>query len=206
MLDALWERLGIRETLTSLLKRRSHETDVERLLFALVANRALDFRSKLGVERWVGRRVPVEDLEVSVHALYRAMDFLVEHAEAVQEAVFFSVATLLNLEVGLLFETTSTYFEMEEEDEAEAGLRRFGHPKDHRPDLKQLLFSLTMTADGGVPVQFRCADGNTNDSETHIETWEALRAVAGKGSQLHITAKPYSSSLSASSIIMSSAS
>jgi hypothetical protein len=52
--------------------------------------------------------------------------------------------------------------------------------KDRRPDLKQLLFILTTDADGGVPVQFRTADGNTNDSITHIETWTMLRAVAGR--------------------------
>jgi len=56
----------------------------------------------------------------------------------------------------------------------------YGHSKDHRPDLKQLLFALTTSADGGVPVQFRCADGQTNDSQTHIETWDALRQVAGR--------------------------
>src|ERR1700730_13300445 len=52
--------------------------------------------------------------------------------------------------------------------------------KDHRPDLKQLLFILTTDADGGVPVQFRTADGNTNDSITHIETWTTLRTVVGR--------------------------
>jgi len=62
----------------------------------------------------------------------------------------------------------------------------YGYSKDHRPDLKQLLFSLTTSADGGVPVQFRCADGNTNDSKTHIETWEALRAVAGRADFLYV--------------------
>jgi transposase len=184
VLDALWKRLGIRETLTSLLKRRSHETDVERLLFALVANRALDPRSKLGVERWVGRRVAVEDLEeVSVHALYRAMDFLVEHAEGVQEAVFFSVATLLNLEVDLLFfDTTSTYFEVEEEDEAEAGLRRFGHSKDHRPDLPQVVFGLAVTREG-IPVRCWVLPGNTADAalvemvQQDLAGWKLSRVI-----------------------------
>ena len=52
----------------------------------------------------------------------------------------------------------------------------YGYSKDHRPDLKQLLFILTTDADGGVPVQFRTADGNTNDSITHIETWTTLRS------------------------------
>ena len=56
----------------------------------------------------------------------------------------------------------------------------YGHSKDHRPDLKQLLFILSVSADGGVPVQFRCADGQTNDSRTHLQTWEALREVAGR--------------------------
>jgi transposase len=62
----------------------------------------------------------------------------------------------------------------------------FGYSKDHRPDLKQLLFILTTDADGGVPVQFRTADGNTNDSVTHIETWNTLRGVAGRSDFLYV--------------------
>ena len=61
----------------------------------------------------------------------------------------------------------------------------FGHSKDHRPDLKQLLFILTMSADGNVPVAFRCTDGNASDSRTHIETWNTLRAVAGRSDFLY---------------------
>jgi transposase len=62
----------------------------------------------------------------------------------------------------------------------------YGYSKDHRPDLKQLLFVLTTSADGGVPVQFRCADGNTSDATTHVETWETLRAVAGRSDFLYV--------------------
>jgi transposase len=62
----------------------------------------------------------------------------------------------------------------------------YGYSTDHRPDLKQLLFILTTDADGGVPVQFRTADGNTNDSITHIETWTTLRAVAGRADFLYV--------------------
>ncbi len=62
----------------------------------------------------------------------------------------------------------------------------FGYSKDHRPDLKQLLFILTTDADGGVPVQFRTADGNTSDSVTHIETWNTLRTVAGRADFLYV--------------------
>jgi transposase len=62
----------------------------------------------------------------------------------------------------------------------------FGYSKDHRPDLKQLLFILTTDADGGVPVQFRTADGNTSDSVTHIDTWNTLRTVAGRADFLYV--------------------
>ncbi len=62
----------------------------------------------------------------------------------------------------------------------------YGYNKHHRPDLKQLLLILTPAADGGVPVQFRVGDGNTNDSITHIETWNTLRAVAGGADFLYV--------------------
>jgi transposase len=61
----------------------------------------------------------------------------------------------------------------------------YGYSKDHRPDLKQLLYILTTSTDG-VPVQFRVGDGNTSDSTTHIETWETLRALAGRPDFLYV--------------------
>jgi transposase len=62
----------------------------------------------------------------------------------------------------------------------------FGHSKDHRPDLKQLLWILTVSADGAVPVHFKVTDGNTEDSTTHIETWEVLRQVVGSAKFLYV--------------------
>ena len=62
----------------------------------------------------------------------------------------------------------------------------YGYSKDHRPDLKQLLFILTTDADDGVPVQFRCTDGNTTDVRTHIETWNTLRALTGRADFLYV--------------------
>jgi transposase len=62
----------------------------------------------------------------------------------------------------------------------------YGYSKDHRPDLKQLLFILTVEAESGVPVQFRVADGNTNDSSTHIETWQTLRTLTGRADFLYV--------------------
>lgn len=62
----------------------------------------------------------------------------------------------------------------------------YGYSKDHRPDLKQLLFIVTTTTDGGVPLEFRHADGNTSDSKTHLETWQRLRAIAGRADFLYV--------------------
>jgi transposase len=62
----------------------------------------------------------------------------------------------------------------------------FGHPKNHRPDLKQLMIVLTTTHDGGVPVQFRCEDGNASDSHTHIHTWTFLRELCGYSDFLYV--------------------
>jgi transposase len=62
----------------------------------------------------------------------------------------------------------------------------YGYSKDHRPDLKQLLFILTTTCDGGIPVQFRCADGNSSDVVTHEDTWDSLCQVAGRPDFLYV--------------------
>jgi transposase len=61
-----------------------------------------------------------------------------------------------------------------------------GHNKDHRPDLKQLLWILTVSADGALPLAYRLADGNLTDDQTHIETWEGLRALVGHAGFLYV--------------------
>ncbi len=61
-----------------------------------------------------------------------------------------------------------------------------GHNKDHRPDLKQLLWILTVSADGAVPVAHRLTRGNTNDDKTHIATWDAVRELTGRADFLYV--------------------
>jgi len=63
---------------------------------------------------------------------------------------------------------------------------RHGHNKDFRPDLKQLLFILTISADGAVPIAYRVADGNTPDDAGHIPTWDQLRALVGSAGFLYV--------------------
>ena len=62
----------------------------------------------------------------------------------------------------------------------------FGHNKDHRPDLKQLLYILTVSEDGGVPVHFRVESGNTTDDRTHCQTWELLCQISGRRDFLYV--------------------
>ena len=61
-----------------------------------------------------------------------------------------------------------------------------GHSKDHRPDLAQLVWLLTVSADGAVPITYRMMDGNTEDSTTHIATWDRCRRIAGTPSFLYV--------------------
>jgi len=62
----------------------------------------------------------------------------------------------------------------------------WGHNKDHRPDLKQLLYILTVTGDGAVPVQFRVESGNATDDRSHQSTWELLCQLTGRRDFLYI--------------------
>jgi transposase len=64
-------------------------------------------------------------------------------------------------------------------------LRR-GVNKDHRPDLKQLVYSLTISADGAVPVHYKAYHGNRTDDTTHWETWQTLRHLLGRTDFLYV--------------------
>jgi uncharacterized protein (DUF2164 family) len=178
-LDGLWRRLGIDAVLLGLLGKR--DPLVERVVFALFANRALEPSSKLAATRWVGERAWAPGLpEVSDDACYRAMDWLVGVSDELAQAVYWATADLLNLEVDLLFfDTTSTYFEIEGPDapgEGETvGFRSFGHSKDHRPDLPQVVVGMAVTREG-IPIRVWCWAGNTSDQALIRQVKDDLRA------------------------------
>jgi hypothetical protein len=119
VLDQLWRRLGIDKILARLLAGTRRDQATERVIFAMVANRALAASSKLACAGWVGARAHIDGLpEVSDDACYRAMDWLIDAAPECEKQVFNQVANLLNLEVDLLLvDTTSIYFELDEADE-----------------------------------------------------------------------------------------
>jgi hypothetical protein len=174
VLDHLWRRLGVGAALARVAARRRVTPAVERLLFALVANRVLQPMSKLAALEWAQQDTwlpGVGELGGDPQIFYRAMDFLLDCDEEVQREVFFAVSDLLNLEVDLiLFDTTSTYFETEGED----GFRVFGHSKDHRPDLPQVVVGMAVTKEG-IPVRCFVFAGNASDQVIIREVKDALR-------------------------------
>jgi DDE family transposase len=189
VVQALWSELGIGRALGRVAGSRRYRREVERWVFAMVAQRCIAPASKLEATRWAPREVVLPGVgELTDDGLYSAMDFLLACSERVQEAVFFSVANLLNSEVDVIFfDTTSTYFEIETDDDEdeladedadgepagdapliEAGLRRPGHSKDHRPDRPQVIIGLAVTREG-IPVRVWVWPGNTSD-QTVIES------------------------------------
>jgi hypothetical protein len=202
--DRLWERLEIGKVIIEAAGGRRLEAQaVERAIFAMVANRmSVRPLSKLAGCGWVAERAFIEGLaEVSDDACYRAMDFLHAALPELQERVFFTVASLLDLEVDLLFfDTSSTYWEtdrlpeelQDEDDEpeedqgpvlTESGRRRYSkHSKDHRPDLPQVVVGMAVTRKG-IPVRVWTFPGNASDQviirkvRDDLRGWNLARVI-----------------------------
>src|SRR3954453_5235680 len=132
-LDGLWHQLGLDGLLHRLLAGTRRDARTERGVFALVAARAIEATSKLATAAWLSRRTFIAGLTDGDGGstgeggggggdeCYRGVDWLIEAAPQVEREVFWSVASLLDLEVDLLFfDTTSTYFETEHADEGVA--------------------------------------------------------------------------------------
>jgi hypothetical protein len=193
-LQALWERLGIDAIVRAQAGARRLGFDVERALFAMVANRACAPASKLYChEQWLKEdaRIPGSE-KLSLQHLYRAMDFLEANKEPIEREIFFRVADLLSLDVEVIFyDTTSLYFEIDEEDRGHgpedalrgsrpAGRKSYraprkrGHPKNGRSDVPQIVVGLAVTREG-FPVRHWVFPGNTVDVTTVQKVKEDLK-------------------------------
>jgi len=217
-LDRIWERLGIGAAIRRVAAgRRLDGEAVERVVFSLVAQRALEPGSKLAATKWVAERVAIEGCAgFSEDAAYAAMDFLLEALPEIASEIFGSVAHLLNLDLDIIFvDTTSTYWEVDGADEladlqdkvdddgvsgpVEYAARAFGHSKDHRTDLPQVVIAMAVTRDG-VPVRCWTFPGNTNDTSIirtvkddlagwnlHRMVWVADRGFASAANRAYLT-------------------
>ncbi len=166
----LWEELGISAILRRLLGKTALEFAVEEAVFAMVLNRLVEPGSKRAAHLWAeGIHQPgFEQLEL--HHYYRALDFLAEHKQAVEDGWYGRLLDLFRQELDLVFwDTTSTYFEGQGPEE----LAEYGHSKDHRPDRRQIVVGVLMTRDG-YPVAHEVFPGNTADIETFRRVLEEV--------------------------------
>jgi transposase len=141
----------------------------------MVAQRLDRPGSKLAChERWLDRVWLPEARDLGLHQLYRALDVLALHGDAVEQAVFWRAVDLFKLDVDLVFyDGTTAWFECDEEDVAShewrglafEPLRKRGHSKEGRDNDPQVVIALAVTRDG-VPVRSWVFPGNTPDVST----------------------------------------
>ena len=155
-----------------------------------------------GVPEWVGKHVP-EHFRLSStqqaslmndDRIGRALDRLYEADPAsLMTSVVLKTVKEFGIDMSRIHNDTTTVTlsgayegQKDKEELKRPPMITFGYNKDHRPDLKQLVLSLTISADGAVPVHFKTYDGNTTDDKTYIETWDSVREIAGTSEFLFV--------------------
>ncbi len=185
---ALWEELGIGPLLREQMRQNGCQAPHDTALFALTANRLARPASKVACyEHWLADDVYWPEAQaLELEHLYRAMDFLLRHIEFLEQELFFRTADLFNADVDLIFwDTTTRYFEVDEEDEAGEdwqgrqipALRKRGHNKEGRDGNPQVVVGLALTREG-LPVRSWVFPGNTADVTTidHLkDDWRGWR-------------------------------
>jgi hypothetical protein len=194
VLEAMWKRLGIPDVISAHLASRKVDFGVERALVAMVANRACAPSAKLSCsEQWLREDVRIDGADaLALPHLYRAMDLLEAHTEAIEQALYCRLADLRNLEVELIFyDTTSLPFEIDDVDQGHgaddlvegnlaAGAKTYQAPRKRglsrngRSDAPQVVIGLAVTRDG-LPVRHWVLPGNTVDVNTVAQVKDDLR-------------------------------
>lgn len=162
-------------------------------LTAMVANIITSREPLYAVPRWLGRRVVehagLREDQISLmndDRIGRALDRLYETDPAsLMTALVVRAVREFRIDLSQVHSDTTTVTfsgaydgQKDKEQLQRPPLITFGHNKDHRPDLKQLVYSLAVSADGAVPVHYKLYDGNKTDDKTHIETWQVIREIA----------------------------
>lgn len=166
VLRHLWDRLGLGEFLRNHGVRLRGERGLDAVALALliVLNRSMAPRSKLAITRW-HPQIYLPELEgktIDEFHLYRTMDAVWRLKPKIEEHLYGRLTDLFGMKLKLVFyDLTSTYFE----GEGPETIATFGHSRDHRPDLHQVMLGLAVT-DEGIPVVSEVFAGNTADAVT----------------------------------------
>ncbi len=197
-------RLNLPELFAQHLPRlpgRAPELDTPTVLAVLLTNLLLARQPLYALPNWITRRVP-DHLGLQPDQVHlfnddrigRALDHLrrADRASLLTALVLHAVRAFA-IDLSELHQDTTTatfsgdYAEQPPTDAANRPPRiTFGFNKDHRPDLKQLLYSITISADGAVPVHCKIYDGNTTDDQVHLDTWMFLAKIIGHPNFLYV--------------------
>jgi transposase len=205
LLTRIVARMQLPRLLSEHLPRDDSRTELPTVtaLLVLLANLLLAREPVYGVGEWAARFPPdllglrEQDLpRLHDDRLGRCLDRLFE---GIGPTVILAVVRQVIREFAVSLEelhndsTTVSFYGAYDEAGQEGEQRgrpthaiTWGHSKARRPDLKQLLYILTITSDGNVPVYFSSASGNTVDDRTHIGTWDLLYELIGRADFLYV--------------------
>jgi hypothetical protein len=188
VVEQLWTRLGIGAAIAGQLAADERRAPHEAALLAMTAQRLARPGSKLAChERWLERVWLPEARGLALDQLYRALDILAEHGDAIEQEVFWHGVDLFKLDVDLVFyDATTAWFECDDEDVAPeswrgltfAPLRKRGHSKEGRDNDPQVVIALAVTG-----TACRCARGCCPATPPMSPSWPGSRRIsAGCGS------------------------
>lgn len=205
VIDHLLKRLDIHEAFTRRLPREDRRSRVPTAtaLLLLVRNLLVSREPLYGIGEWAARHdtrwLGLSDEQLPFLNDDRAGRALDRLFDADVPALALDVAAHAVREFGVTLDelhndSTTVTFHGDYEDATRERLLRgrlrlavtWGHNKDHRPDLKQLLYILTVSSDGAVPVHFRVESGNATDDRSHVATWDLLRTLTGRSDFLYV--------------------
>ncbi len=168
----LWQALQLDRFWADRLPPSRKGTRWDQVLQVLVANRLIAPGSEWKLHRaWFGKSAMADLLGADfglaeAHKLYACHDLLLQHKEALFSHLMARWRDLFNANFDvLLYDLTSTYFEINASDVAEGDKRRHGYSRDKRPDCPQVVIALVVTPDG-LPLAYEVLPGNTADCTT----------------------------------------
>lgn len=178
----LWRALKLDEVLGELLSPSRETVSWAEVIAILVIGRLCEPSSELHVaERWY-RTTALEDLlgvtteDIYDERLYRALDRLLPHKEAIEKHLVKRLGELFDLDYDLLlYDVTSTYFE----GIADPSIAKRGYSRDHRPDCVQVNIALVVSREG-MPLGYEIFAGNTTDVSTVKQVVEGMEDRFGK--------------------------
>lgn len=166
----LWARLGLDKILKKSLAKRSFEFEVEKAIFLTVLHRLFESGSDRQAMHWKrGLHLPGAE-NIKLHHFYRAMRFLGESKDKIEEELFFNNRNLFT-ELSLVFlDTTSLYFE----GQGGESLGQYGYSKDRRADRRQVIVGALLTQEGR-PISCDISPGNNSDVKALLPTVDKTR-------------------------------